>query len=420
MASIEERKNADLSVTYRVRWRERDESGRPARRTVTFCTADHQDQAAALAEAFAELLASTGDRWPTGAQLTAAGFAFMVEPEPPTPAPPAAGAMSVTDMVLAYVGTRRTSSSRPITARTHRDYVAHIRRYLAGEPLGQRDCTDPAIVWADVEAWQAELMRAARPGGRRPLSSTSALQLRANLLDPAFKWACGPKSTPDGPIRTAANPCAYADKPSKAPVPVRAILATPDEYAVFIEVAYAVDPNWADMAIATAAIGARFGEITQLRPDAIVAGRSELVITERWTGWEVEQGDKNEHRRTVPVPELVMEKIILPRVSRRDPFLFAGPGRGTRWRQCSSQDRWSKVRDALTARGMARHLTHHCLRHSYHTWLTSTEINQEKIALAMGHSTGTMGARYTQLTEVDKAQIRTALAPLFATLTALA
>ncbi len=412
--SIEERKNRDGTVTYRVRWREAD-----TRPTYTFNTGRLGDQADAMAGRFAALVEAAGDRLPDRAALAIFGLDWIHDgDEPSTDASTAnrlTGPVTVADMCRRYLD-HLAHSLDPPTARTLDDYARYLRLYVDPRPLGKRDCADPEITFLDVDQWQRELASTIAPGGRKPLGSNSIAKIRAGVLAPAFDWACSPKSAVDAtlaPLRTAANPVTHSTAPGLVEAPARDILRTPDDYELFTRCAYGVDRNWADWVVTVAGTGLRDGEAVMMAGAAVDPRRGVLTVVERFTGGRVEAGGKNGTRRDVPVPDAIMARIIAPRLAAGGRLLFTGPA-GARWSYATAADRWVKLRARLADAGLPIHLTPHGLRTSFNTWLTSEDIHPTKIDLVMGHRPPTLRRIYTQLTDRDHQRIRAALAPLFA------
>jgi len=421
MVSIESRKNErELTVTHRVRWREGG-----VRPTVCFCTRDHGEAAAPLAERFAALVKLNGDRMPTRDQLDPFGLGFVLGPVRETDI---AGELTVTDLIERYISHRESAGMEraPIARKSAESYRAAARRYVASHPLGARDARDPELTWRDVLGWQRDIMAAARPGCRKPLGANSANNLRHSVLDAAFRWACSPRSgtAPDfTPIRTATNPCADVPVPQLVASPRKDIVQTAEDYAAMLAAAAAVDVEFAALVALMAATGLRISEATQLRPGDVDLERCTISVWRHWDGSEVVDGDKTHKVRIdVPVPDQVSRTILAPRVARGGPLLFTGP-RGRRWSNSTLTDRW----EALSARLASHHrrslhLTNHCMRTAYITLLTGKRMNPHKIALIVGHSAGKAGGapimqgRYVQLTEHDRAWVRRQLAPYFATL----
>lgn len=418
--SIEERKNTDGTITYRVRWRQ--DGTRP---TYTFNTGRLGPAAGDLADRFAQLVAAAGDRLPDRAALALFGLGWILPTdEPSTVRDPGndlireSRIVTVADMCTRYIAFLCGSLAAP-EKRTWREYESYVRLYIEPRPLGQRDVTDPALTFRDIDAWQVELASTVAPGGRRPLGTNSIAKVRAGLLAPAFGWACSPKSALDAaltPLRTAPNPVTHSTAPELVPATPREILRSPADYATFIRCAYTVDPNWADWVVMVAATGVRDGEAVMFDPAAVDLDRGVVEVRSRFTAGEIEAGGKNGHRRTVPIPAPVLERVIVPRLERAGStsrWLFTGP-RGHRWAYSTAADRWAALRDRLAAAGLRRHLTPHGLRTGYSTWLTGHDHHPTKIDMVMGHVSTSMRHRYNQLTDRDLHAIGATLAPLFA------
>lgn len=418
------RSNKDKSVTYRVRWREG-----AAQPVVSFCTRDLGDQAQKVAEQFRDLVNAAGDTMPTREQLAPYGLDWILGAPDTAPAAPAAPAefVSVAEMVRRYLQWLRTKATPP-SKRTLDEYDGYLRRDIEPRKLGAVDCA--TAEFEDIDNWQVELLTVPGPYARKAksahepppcLSPNSVRKVRQSLLAPAFTWACSQRSGRP-PLRARSSPLNDSELPRADPKFVRDILETPDEYALFVKEAYAVDPNWAKMVATVATTAMRFGDVVQLGPQSVNPRRHTLRITHRFSAGSVEEGRKNGDEGTVPVPEWMTSHILLPAISRGGQHLFVGPA-GNRWSYATEWDRWDLTRKRLAASGLHVHLTHHCLRHGLRRWLSSNKIDKTKIDAMMGHRERTMGDRYDGLTAADRAEIRevtTALLPESAWLAAAA
>lgn len=406
MPTIESRRNKDGSLTWRVRWRESADY----RATHSFNTTQFGTRALKLAQALANLVEAAGERTPSREQLAAFDLEWILDPALDADtgiASPASGMVTVAEATHRYLDWLRNSATPP-TARTLKEYEGYLRRDIECRALGVMDVA--TVQFEDIDAWQSELLTTVGRYGRKTLSPDSVRKERQSLLAPVFTYACSVRSGRP-PLRSLSSPLEDSELPEAGPAFQREMLETPEEYALFIRIAYAVDPNWAQMAATVATTGLRFGEGVQLGPAAVNPRRHTLRITERFSAGDVESGRKNGDAGTVPVPEWVTARILVPALNRGGSYLFIGPA-GNRWSYATEWDRWDAVRTRLRAEGLHIHLTHHCLRKGYRTWLASHKIAETKIDLAMGHRTPGIRGAYTGLTAADRAEIREAVTTL--------
>ena len=268
--------------------------------------------------------------------------------------------LTVAELTRLYLDDRAKASDRP-TQKTLEGYDDHRRRHIEPTELGRMKAKD--VTWKDVRDWQNAL----------DLGANSVIKIRSSVLAPAFKWALSPQS---GPLLEGRNPVLDARPPKADHTHVVEILYDPDEYATYLTACRAVDPNWADMVTFVATTGLRQGEYEQLRGEWVFPSLNMIKIAERVTrtkgGRMVEAGGKNGHTRDVPVPELVMQKIIVPRLTTPDAFVFTN-GRGRQWVQATEYVRWDKAERVADAHGLQRHITAHSMRHGYRRTCRASE-----------------------------------------------
>lgn len=327
------------------------------------------------------------------------------EPPGSRPKPAPTTRLTVAQLTRRYLNDRK-ASPRPPTQRTLSGYEDYQRLYIDSTPLGGMAAAD--VDFRDVESWQRDLLTRPVDGGRKPLSENSVIKVRSSLLAPAFKWATSRRS---GPLLDARNPVADALAPKPDRSFRRAILYDESEYGKFLAACRRVDPNWSDMVIFVAVTGLRAGEYRQLRGEHVDPDRNVITVAERVTDGVVERGGKNGDVRDVPVPAIVMDKIVRPRLSTPDAFVFVN-AEGRQWVQPTEYDRWVKAEKMVAAQGLQRHITPHSLRTSYKTYLASQRIHPHKIDAVMGHRDGSVAARYTQLSPEDFRKISEAVTPL--------
>lgn len=393
MATIEKRKTKQGVERFAVKWRQGGRGGRDMTRTLP---------TKPEADAFCGLVKMCGNTMPDDDQLRAFGFGWMLgdngDDDGQTQVPP----MTVVELCYRFLDMKRKSLQAP-SETTMYDYRGYIKNYVQPRKLGAMQA---AIVhFSDIEDWEKNLMTEASPYGRKPLAANSVIKVRTGLVSPAFKWA---RSEKGGRLLTN-DPFAEADMPKKDQTFLRALLFTPAEYGMFFHHARIVDPNWADMIEVVAATGMRFGEVAALAPTAVDRRRGMINLIRRLSRRAEIPGTKNGLIRQVPVPWHLMTRVIEPRLGNGR-YVFTGP-LGGRW-SSAEWDRWDATRKRLANAGLSVHLTHHCLRHGYNTWLKSKKIDPDKIKKVMGHIDRSQSGRYDQLSEADLAEIRDAITEL--------
>jgi len=155
--------------------------------------------------------------------------------------------------------------------------------------------------------------------------------------------------------------------------------------------------------------GMRLGEVLPLRKDDF----DRETIKVRCTAHEgqILEGTKTDHGeqdagRTVPVP-VTLAWMLEAQINLSDPdcdLLFPTP-RGRLWRERNFyRDLWkpTQERSGIDIR------PHEC-RHSYVTHLRATGINDADLAEIVGHSVGTMLARYSHPVGCSFKKIRAAI-----------
>lgn len=404
MPTIESRRNKDASLTWRVRWRESADY----RPTYTFNTNEFGARAERFAQTLHDLVAASGERLPTREQLAAYQLDWILGPviESEVSAAPA-GIVTVAEATRRYLDWLGRSVKAP-EARTLKDYEGYLRRDIGCRAIGALDVA--TCQFEDIDAWQEELLTTVGPYGRAQLSPQTVRKIRLGVLTPMFTFA-GSVRSGRPPLRLLSSPLQDSELPEAGPAFQRDILETPDEYELFIRIAYAMDPDWTKLVTTAAATGLRLGESTQLGPASVHPRRHTLRVTDRFSAGNIESGRKNGDAGTVPVPEWVTSRILVPALDRGGPYLFTGPS-GGRWSYATESRRWATVRERLRAEGLNIKLTNHCLRKGYRTWLSSKKIESPKIDVVMGHRTPGIRGVYTDLTAADRAEIREAITTL--------
>jgi len=143
----------------------------------------------------------------------------------------------------------------------------------------------------------------------------------------------------------------------------------------------------------------RYGEITA--PLVVSLKPRGIELLRRQTNGLIRQGTKAGTNiwRFAPLPPLVLD-IVKLRVADLGPhdLIFRGP-RGDRWAYQPYWRRWDTLGDMLRTRGIDKHLTGYCMRHTCNSELAAAGINSDVIRMMTGHARpgerATMTGHYT-------------------------
>jgi integrase len=396
MAHIETRTAKTGTTAYRVKWREGGtRTGAPQT-----CTLPTEGEA----RRFAELVGMVGNRMPSADQLRAHGFGWMLPEEDDEPAKPV---LTVAELCTTYVNLLadgRAGRHAPADG-SIKAYRGNIRNHIADTPLGKTPIDQVEL--EDVEDWQRQRRAVITPGQRKPIGDNHVGAIRAGVLAPAFKWA---RSKRSGPLLVGPDPVADALAPRRTEFN-RFRLETPAEYTIMLKHAYALgDPEFAELLTFMACTGVRISEALTLSTSAVNLSRATFDVLPQFA--------KNRKQRTVPVPEIVVEKILAPRVERGG-YVFGRPApwdpdgpRVHPYSRGTATDRWAYLRGRLRPMFGETNISNHSLRHGYVTWLGTMGIERPKLRLAIGHKKKTVTDGYDELTSVDRALIREKITPL--------
>jgi integrase len=375
MATIEKRKTKDGKVTrYRVKWRT---GGTGTWDGVTFDAHADAKQWRALVEAF-------GNQRPPEDQIIAHGFGYLLGRDrvvvvDPTSALKQADGRTPDQVTFEQYAREYVEGLVRPGRETKRKYLERLHLHVF-PVIGQRPIGE--ITRREMRLWQAGLVD-------RGLSGKTIANIRGESLSPIFDAACLPGENDEPPLRSY-NPLRGLDLPGHVK-PERDIVENEDEARIFVEAAYAVDPEAADLVVTLLATGVRWGEGAGL-PVRAVHGQAgtisiEQVVKQECRTWIVVRKPKTKKGfRQIPVPEQVME-MLLRRCEgrRRDDFVFTNPDGGF-WRYGQFYEpRWVKIRKLAERNGLSKHLTPHGLRHSLLTLLASEGIDLDALRQIAGH-----------------------------------
>jgi integrase len=238
------------------------------------------------------------------------------------------------------------------------------------------------------------------------LGANSVIKIRGGLVAPALRWATLPGDDGQPPLRAAPSPFVGLELPE--PDPFRAAtLDSTQEIRLFVDIAYQVDPQWADVVLTALCTGFRFGEVAALGPGGLLPGTAEVIALRRFSAGRLLPGTKSGRGqfRSVPVPAPVMSMLTRRAAGKPVDALLFTTSAGGRWPFSSYWKRWDRLRDELERRGMARHLTGHGLRHSLISALHADNAGDGLIRKIAGHRDTRTNDHYHHLTAPGRAAI---------------
>ncbi|SCL26956.1 Site-specific recombinase XerD [Micromonospora rhizosphaerae] len=389
MAGLERRTtNGGKTIRWRVKWRD---GGRRDGQQVSR-TFDYQ----ADAKRFRTLVEAAGERMPSPEQLVEHGFTALLPAGVVAPAPePVQEKLTFRAYAEEWLGT--LVKPHPETMRKYRERLEkHVYPRLGDRPIVE-------ITRREMREWQQGLRDAGELGRTRPgelpagpVSAKTIANIRGDSVVPIFTAACRPGEDGEPAVRTS-NPMDGLPLP-EGPRAERDILESPDEARLFLEAAYAVDPEAADLLLCKLATGLRWGEVSALPPRAVNVARSTVSIVQVLRKvnrrWVVEPKPKTKQDyREVPLPASVMrmvaERVAAASREQGRQFVFVAP-RGNHWRyEDFYTDRLVKIRDLARERGLPRRMTMHGLRHSLLTLLATEGVDLAALRTMAGHASVT-------------------------------
>lgn len=350
------------------------------------------------------LVGEAGNVMPSRAVLDAYGLLWVLGEEAEESVP-AAPAVTVSQLCWLYLAAKE-ASPKPPSPRTLKDYQQYVRDHIDPHWFGALPADD--VDQEQARRWQAEI--AAKVG----YSNESAMKVRTSVVAPAFKWARISTKKDQVPLRTWSSP--FEGLPMlETMVERQDRLESIDEIHAFITCAYEVDPNWGDLVVTKLCSGSRYGEITAPQVESLKPRGIELL--RRQSNGTIRPGTKAGTNiwRFAPLPPLLLD-IIKLRVAHRgqQELIFRGP-RGDKWAYQPYWRRWDTLGDLLRARGIDKHLTGHCMRHTCNSELAAAGINSDVIRMMTGHARpgerATMTGHYTGWTRAMMDAVLTVTTP---------
>lgn len=324
---------------------------------------------------------------------------------PPEQAQPAAWPVSVADLVEQYLAFKVTLSRGP-EDRTLRDYRQYLRDHVRPHAFGVQPAA--TVTRAQARQWQNELLGKPKRRGPGVLGANSVIKIRSGLVAPAMRWATLPGEDGQPPLRSGPSPFDGLELPQTVPFRA-AVLESTEEIQLFVDLAYQVDPGWADLVVTALCTGFRFGEVTALAPASLHPTHGDVIAMRRFTGGRLLPGTKSgqDNIRPAPVPVAVMG--MLTRRARglpADGLLFT-TATGRRWPFSSYWKRWDRLRELLRRHGIDQHLTGHSLRHSLISALHAANTGDALVRRIAGHRDTRTNDHYHHLTTPGRQAITT-------------
>jgi integrase len=397
MASVVYRPLKDGTPRWRVEWREGGRGGRP--RTPTF-------SAEKEAHRFNTLVKALGHVWPDDATLKKAGFGYLIE---------AGKDGRVTSAITLVAYATQFIDTLGVAANTRAGYHAYVRDHLAPY-FGDTRLVD--VQRAHLRGWQRNMVEVKR---RAPKTVNNV----RGLLIPMFAAACR-RGEYGEPALLTYSPMDGLDAPKGYATP-RAILRTADHAGIFLNAAYDLDPDFAEVTEVISGLALRWGEFIALKADAchlsgdapvVVAARKAVRVTGQ--GWTIVPGAKTKAGafRELPVPTLRVLNILSRRAAAAPAggLLFPAEGGllipevGNYWR-----DRWDPIVVEAMRRGIPYRMTIHGLRKTTLSHLAEGGVDPVTLGEYAGHASPVTTLRvYTEATGAGRHALTSKITTLHA------
>jgi integrase len=241
----------------------------------------------------------------------------------------------------------------------------HILPAFGHERLGQ-------ITRLQVQAWVRRLEK----DGLSPISVTSCYHLLARMLTDARREGLIPVS-----------PAADIDLPTVPPG--REVFLTQDQVAAVV--AASVEP-YASLWHSLAYTGLRWGEMAGLRVEALDMLRGRLRVDGTMTKFGPKAYPKGKARRTVPMPDHLVEVLAAHLARFPSKGLVFSHGGSPLVHETARQH---LMRALLVAGPVGAHI--HDLRHSYASWLVQSGVPLARVQQLLGHASITTTMKYSHL-----------------------
>jgi integrase len=358
---------------WRVMWREGGRRADP-RRSVTF-----DDLSAA--RRLQALVNLNHNRWPTENDLTRHGLATIAAVRRAAACHHQAEAALTPEVTFEqYARTYVDRLVKPCVE-TRRKYLERLDKHVF-PTFGDRRVAQLGRR-SEWRAWQTGLLETG-------LSAKTIANVRGETVHPILEAAC--RTGEDGePPLLAHNPLRGLPLPPRHPVE-KDIIDTHEEAALFVDLAYQVDQDAAELLVTKLAGGLRWSEVTGLPVRAVHPERGTVavrqVLVREYSSWRIRPAPKTANGwREIPLPKRVMDMLARRCEGRaRDDLVFVGPN-GRAWRYWQFyRTRWTPIRDAFQAR-TGKWLQPHGLRHSMLTLLAASNLDLATLRYVAGHKT---------------------------------
>lgn len=359
--------------------------------------------------------------------------------------PPAVPVVTVGEAIERWMAYKVSKPQSRPTDRTMKEYRSLVTNYIDGTALAGMDVA--TVMSKPIQAWVTEQKnRPQRRAGRADREGVSPKSMNAalTLLSSMFKWATTPDSDPspagETPLRAISSPMAAVERFKPAPKgggggddvdddefdfssEQQRLLVTPGDYELFYELAYRVDPFWADMMAAAALLGLRFGEVSALKVGWVNQSTGAIMVRGRFSAGQYERGTKGSsaaegghvRRREVRIPESAIPLLVACCEGKaKSDLVFDGPDYSwnRKWISSVSNRRWEALTDLLAKQRPGLYLRSHRLRHSYINYLQAHGVADVTVKQVVGHAIPGVTGHYTHMTEAKWAQVLAAVEPL--------
>lgn len=426
MATIQKRLLQGGKVTrYRVVWRE---GGGSDGKQIPITFDNHTD-----AKRFKGLVDANGNCFPSADELTVHGFAVLIpkraqygldEAAEPAPVPDPAHAEATSPAedarempTFAEYAEKLIAKKRGVEGYTKRRYRSNLKNHVIPH-FGYMRMDE--IEYEHMEAWQ-DAMEV------KGLSRKTIQNIRGGVIVPTFKAACAMQAGRKPPL-IAGNPMEGLELP-KGRRKKRDVITTEADIQLYMTCAYEVHPIGADLLMLGMATAMRWGELAGLRVRDIDLNAAEIrpsqVLargSEDGDSWELRPYTKSiaGDDRCIPIPPAIVEMLRrLVCGKRLDDLIFTRPGGGP-WDHAKFRERvYLPVLGKAQERGLAKHITPHCLRHSLLTMLADNGVDPKVMQHMAGHeSMKTLYDNYIRPTQAQRqaaARTISSLLPRFST-----
>lgn len=344
MANIREHTRKDGSISFYVRWRDRD-TGKQT--SMPFPTRAQAENLVRLLDANGQSL-STVERGLEAAKASTFTVARLLD----------------------WHLSQPLEANEDTVAKYRQVINTHLRTQLGSIPAAE--LTD-----ADLAAWADE--RTGQGKSRKTLLNATG------LLSAAYKRGVLKGKVP-------ANPMASFRLPSDERTPVRATFLTKAEYELirsFVPERYHL---FTDLLVET---GMRFSEATALMDtarDLDFGGEMNIIhVTKAWKGksgqgWRVGPPKSRESVRDIAIPDALAKRLAEHAKTAKGGYVFRNLSGNPLRNADYHQSGWQKAVDKAQEAGLTKDPRPHDLRHTHGSWLLAEGVPLFVVSRRLGHS----------------------------------